>query len=225
MTAVSSCLLTAKLREQTKMWWLAPIQVAFQESAAGTEALSEFGAQLAKAREVLLAAEGSSDSLITPGLKIPLGGATVMDVLEAANIHHKRGIPTNVKVAWSATDAECAEAGCMWKTVSSVLLHPIFTAELMTAVRAEMGTDHHVRPDDTMASLQARLGTALVFDDIHAAQGGHGRGGRTVPLNSTAMPQPRRSSQSVRGSPAYMGADGSMQVTLTTSQTPTRTIS
>ena len=189
-------------------------------SAAGTEAVSEFGVQLATAREVLLAAEGSRDSLITPGLKIPLGGATLMDVLEAARIHHERGISRSVKVAWSATAADCAEAGCMWTTVSSVLLHPIFSAELMTAVRAEMGTDHHVRPADTMDSLRARLATAQIFDDIHAAQGGHGKGGRTVPLNNTAMPQPRRSSQSVRGSPNYMDADGSMQVTLTTSRTP-----
>jgi hypothetical protein len=108
----SSCLLTAKLREQTKAWWLTPIDGAFRVSAAGTEAVPEFGAQLAKAREVLLAAEGSRDSLITPGLKIPLGGATIMDVLEAARIHHERGISTGVKVAWSATAADCAEAGC-----------------------------------------------------------------------------------------------------------------
>ena len=67
----SSCLLTAKLREQTKAWWLTPIDGAFRVSAAGTEAVPEFGAQLAKAREVLLAAEGSRDSLITPGMKIP----------------------------------------------------------------------------------------------------------------------------------------------------------
>jgi hypothetical protein len=201
--------LMAKLRQQVLARWLTPMSTdAFGDEAlpaSGDEAAPE--AEVAKARrEVLLAEEGSTDSLITPGFKLPSGGATIMDVLEVARIHKERGIPASAKVAWTATQEECAAAGVKWTFGKSVLLHPIFSAELMMAVRAEMGTEHHVRHDDTMATLQARLATALIFDDIHAAAGGHGKGGRTVPLNGTAMAQPRRSSQSVRGSPVFTGA-------------------
>jgi hypothetical protein len=146
--------------------------------------------------------EGFWPSTVTPGLRLPARGPTTMDVVTAATIHHINGYPRiPTTTLWSVSEAEAAAAASPCKP-SSVAVVPEVPEALMEAVFAELPAELHPRYDDTKSTLKARLSTCNWLDDAHVPAKGAGKGGATVRLNDTTHRMPRRSSQSVRGSPS-----------------------
>tara|TARA_B110000046_G_scaffold154217_1_gene164055 strand:+ start:21 stop:1361 length:1341 start_codon:yes stop_codon:yes gene_type:complete len=193
--------LISLLARQAATWWCGSPPVhddSREEQDALTAAtLSTFALRSA----ALMQEEGVYSSMVTPGLKLPAGGPTSMDIVAAATAHTLNGwraVPFTVH--WQVSDKEACEAGA-WRTPLSVALVPDVPAELMAAVFAELPSELRPRPDDTVTSLTHRLASSTYLDDANVAAGGRGTGGKTVRINATDHRMPRRRSCSVRGSP------------------------
>lgn len=188
-----------KLARMCRLWW------KVSSDGAGFKEFDfedEDGGDLETRQANLVAVEGGYESKVIPGLVLPAGGATTMDVLLCARALMRTPSPAAyTRILWAPTPADAAAAGAEW-TPDSVVLHVHIDAAVVKAARAEL-TELSVRPNDTMRSLVARLSSSSVLDDILVPWKGRGDGGRTERLNVSTKPQPRRISYSVRGSPPF----------------------
>jgi hypothetical protein len=78
---------------------------------------------------------------------------------------------------------------------SSVLIEPLFEAEVVDAAIATVPVDVLPLPCDTKETLTARIAASSFLEDSHILKGGSGP--QRVRLNATSYPQPRRRSWSV----------------------------
>ena len=120
-------------------------------------------------------------------------------------IAHVSDSPLNAKtsrpdaVVWGPIDGPTAERLGLSSEVESRLIQPA-APEVARAAEAVLKlVPKNVLPveGDTAESLVARLESSDWLDGMEVKEGGHGKGGRYVLLNSEEYPQPRRKSWSV----------------------------
>lgn len=198
-----------KLARQVAAYWtMSPYDQLFGNKEAAV-VLEPFAELLWPHHAELLRSEGSYASKTIPGYEIPAGGATTMDVILVPTL-----MPacTASQVLWAPTPEECEAAGAIHHA-ESVLLLPSISAEVVAGARTELD-GLGVRPDDTADSLRRKLSTSEVLDDAHVPLKSRGKGGRTERLNHSFMPQPRRISYSVRGSPVFWRGEAEVEMKL-----------
>ena len=102
--------------------------------------------------------------------------------------------------------AEAHRVGAL-AAAASVLIRPSDACNMgstFARVRALLPEDIYPQSDDTAVTLAQRLGASEVLDDIHSPRGGRGTGGRSVRLNASQYPQPRRVTWSVEAAAAHL---------------------
>lgn len=163
---------------------------------------------LESARQELLASEGRTPSLVVD-YEYPAGGPTILDVLEVSRLLTSQNsfMAKDTKVLWAPSPADCEQARTPSKFVASRLLLPKVTGAVMAAAKNVVPEELWPAATAKKDELVKRIATSQFLDDAQVPWKGRGDHGRRVPLNTTAQPQPRRSSRSVRGSPACEGLE------------------
>jgi hypothetical protein len=185
-----------KLRRQVTAFWLTDRHSADFGDVA--HALAATDAQVDSKLAEVGRAEGTMPSRVVPGLFIPRGGATLLDVMKVHRMLHTGELMVPVhppRNLWSPTLEDCVQAGCL-RQPTSALVVPHVPSELLVPVRSVVPSELQVRPSDTTQSLVARISACKFLDDMHWYQTKRGRG---VRVNASTMSQPRRASLSVRG--------------------------
>ena len=96
---------------------------------------------------------------------------------------------------WGPISQEASTSVGAEFATSSVLIEPLFEAEVVDAAIATVPVDVLPLPCDTKETLTARIAASSFLEDSHVLKGGSGP--QRVRLNATSYPQPRRRSWSV----------------------------